>query len=209
MFTPVPAIAQAVEQELQHLELVPGEYAFAHVRAVYGIEDVGRDPSHIKHWTENALNCLSGLRPGGPYFVASDSSYAKQVAVAYGKERGVTVVARLDSDGNNPLHLDLASEQDTRYPSSFFPVFVDLYLMSLGRCYAYNVGGFGKWASLLGPDYTSRKCNVRYWTKGVNKKSANVNGCEWTNAETADIDHRRASATKKLELPLFLPPMQG
>ena len=206
VFTPVPVVANRIEVEMQRMDLIPGEYAFAHVRASYGIEDVGRDPVEVKSWTENALNCLSGLRPGGPYFVSSDSSYAKEIAIAYGKERGVSVVARMDGN-EEPLHLDLASKKGTRDPSEYFPVFVDLYLMSMGRCYAYNVGGFGKWASMLGQDYTSRTCNVRYWTKGVNKKSADIDGCKWTDA--TPNDHKRAATTKKLDLPLFLPPMRN
>jgi hypothetical protein len=202
LFTPAPPIAKIIEDDLEKMHLVPGEYAFAHVRANYGIEDVGRDPALVKSWSRNALNCVSGLRPGGPFFFSSDSAYAKEVAIDYGKERNTTVLARTDTAA--PLHLDLVQDWKTRAPAEFYDIFVDLYLMSFGRCMSYNMGGYGKWGLILsGHDFT---CNIRHWTKGVGKNTADVNGCNWT-APVTQQQESLGSPVKKLERPLFLPPM--
>lgn len=199
-FTPVPAIAGMVENELDRMELVPGGYSFAHVRALYDVEDEGRDPSLIKYWAENALNCLSNIRPGGPFFFSSDSAVAKQAAVEYGRQRKVSVVTRANEPGIEPLHIDKVQDWETRDPSDFFGVFADLYLMSLGSCYSFNVGGFGRWANhISGKDFT---CHVRHWTTGVNQNSANKNGCGWTDSPSG----QRIKQRKRSSIPLFLPP---
>ena len=65
-FTPTPALASIVQEEMQRMHLFPGEFAFAHLRAQYGTENTGRDPALVKNWTVNSLNCLSHLKPGGP-----------------------------------------------------------------------------------------------------------------------------------------------
>lgn len=202
LFTPAPPIAKMIEDDLEKMHLVPGEYAFAHVRANYGIEDVGREPELVKNWSRNALNCVSSLRPGGPFFFSSDSAYAKEVAIEYGKERNTKVVARTDTAP--PLHLDLVEDWKTRDPADFYDVFVDLYLMSMGHCMSYNMGGYGKWGILLsGRDFT---CNVRHWTKGVGKGTAAVDGCNWTDPAIQQ-EGSRSSPVTKLERPLFLPAM--
>jgi hypothetical protein len=200
MFTPVPAIAKLVEKSLEEMSLVPREYSFAHVRAFYGIKNKQRDLVLVKNWTINALNCLSSLRPGGPFFFTSDSLYAKKMAIQYGSEKNVSVVARLDD--KDPLHMDLADNWETRDPSEFYPIFVDLYLMSLGRCMTYNVGGYAKWGQLLSGQF----CQVRHWTKGVDKKSANKAGCNWTEP-TSENRMPVILANKIEKKPLFLPPM--
>jgi hypothetical protein len=202
LFTPVPAIVKQIEDYFEETELVPGGYAFAHVRAHYAIDDVGRDPETVKNWSRNALNCVSSLRPGGPFFFSSDSAYAKDVAIEYGKERNTTVVARADTAP--PLHLDLAKDWKKRNPAEFYDIFVDLYLMSFGHCMSYNMGGYGKWGLLLsGHDFT---CNIRHWTIGVGKRTANPDGCNWT-LPTQEQQLTLTNPGKKLERPLFLPPM--
>jgi hypothetical protein len=183
MFTPVPNLARRIEDDLETLSLVPGEFAFVHVRSAYGVEDTGRDPELVKNWTLNALNCVSGLRPGGPYFFSSDSLYAKQVAIEYGLIRNVSIVATLD--GKEPLHLDLAPDWERRSPSEYFSIFEDLYLMSMGICMSYNVGGFAKWAQLIsGKNFT---CNNRHWTKGVDQKSAGKKDIAYSRIDSLEI----------------------
>lgn len=193
LFTPVPEIATEIEQVLRKTSLVPGQYGVAHIRALYGIETEGRNPTEIAEWTRNSINCLSQIRPGGPYFVSSDSNEARRVAIAYGRERNVQIFAR--TDATQPVHMDIADE--TQDLSSLREIFVDLFLMSFGRCLSYNMGGFGKWAQLLsGHDFT---CNIRHWTRGVDKRSSKV--CEWNQAdETVFVG--------KSIYPLFLPPME-
>lgn len=205
MFTPVPEIAGIVEDELENMNLVPGEFAYAHLRSLYGIEleETGREQALVQNWTRNALNCVSNLRPGGPFLFSSDSSYAKEVALEYGRERNVKVVARLDN-GTEPLHMDLASNWENRRPSEYYPIFIDLYLMSLGKCFAYNMGGFAKWGNLIsGKNFT---CNVRHWTAGVDKKSADKEGCQWT--DLTSITHRTIDDVRT-KRPLFLPPIDS
>ena len=93
LFTPVPAIANLVENELRVSGLMPGHFGVAHVRALYGVETVGRDPNQIAQWTRNAVDCLTQIRPAGKsvsYFVASDSADARRVAVSYGVEKHVS-----------------------------------------------------------------------------------------------------------------------
>ena len=198
-FTPVPAIALIIESEMLRMHLLPGQFSFAHLRAQYGIEERGRDPSLVRNWTINSLNCLSQLRPGGPFFFSSDSSFARQVALEYGKDRNVSIVTRRED--RDPLHLDIA-QTDSSDPSAYYATFVDLYLMSFGECMSYNMGGFGKWGLLLsGRNFT---CNIRHWTAGVPKRTADKLGCRWK-----DPSRRDPAVTKRtpLRLPLFLPPM--
>jgi hypothetical protein len=176
MFIPSKDVARMVNNILELGGLLPGNFGFAHVRANYDIEDVGREPKLVEQWAKNALNCLSNIQPGGPYYFASDSFDAKQVAVLYGKYRNVTVVAT----GEQSLHLDRDANWETREVSEYFPVFVDLYVGSFAKCFSVNVGGFGTWAMLLSKT-DSFSCKTRHWTKGVSKAHANKDGCSWTS----------------------------
>jgi len=189
LFTPVPIIATMIENQLHKSGLKPGLFGVVHIRALHRVETEGRDPALIADWTRKAIDCLSRLRPG-PYFVASDSQDARKVALEYGQERNVEVVARTES--SIPVHMDIAdASQDVE---SLYDVFVDLYLMSFGRCLSYNMGGFGKWAQLLsGHDFT---CNIRWNTAVI--------PCAWN--ESASL---RDNALDRgvLQTPLFLPPM--
>jgi hypothetical protein len=203
LFTPTFLLARTIELVMEQLNLIPGEYAVAHLRALYGIEDMGRDLEYVKRWTRNAINCVSGLRPGGPFFFASDSLYAKKIAIQYGAEHNVSVVSVIDD--KEPLHLDLAEDWKTRSPSEYFPIFVDLYIMSFGSCFSYNVGGFAKWAQLISGRNFS--CNLRHWTNGVSKRTANKSGCDWTDPSKSMPNKITVRTTAKL--PVFTPPIDG
>ncbi|GKZ00502.1 hypothetical protein MPSEU_001002600 [Mayamaea pseudoterrestris] len=189
-FTPAPTIAKTVEDEMERSALVPGKFAFAHIRALYEF-DPGNES--IKKWAENALNCVSELN-AGPYFVSSDSYYAKEVAVEYGKRRNVRVVAHLD--GQDPVHVDRV--KDLAF-SELYPVFIDLYIMSFGDCMVYNMGNFGLLAKLISGRNST--CKARHWTIGVNKASAKKEGCQWINW-TSHFEQ-----AFHLQRPLFLSPM--
>ena len=79
-------------------------------------------------------------------------------------------------------------------------MFIDLFVMSMGNgCMGYNVGGFAKWAQLIGGK--NFRCNTRAWTNGVDKKSANKAGCTWTDGTPFQV------STIKVQGRLFLPPM--
>lgn len=201
-FTPVPAIAHTIESEMKRMQLVPGEFSYAHVRAQYGVEVEGRDPVLIKNWTINSLNCISRLRPGSPVFFSADSKYAQEIALSYGKSMNTSIVSRLST--KDPIHLDIVNDWDRTDPTDYNSVFVDLYIMSFGVCMTYNIGGFGLWGQLLsGRNFN---CTVRHWTKGVPKRFADKSGCKWrTNGRKPDTTS--PAAQKPFQTPLFLPPM--
>lgn len=182
VFVPTLPIATLIQQQLQSLQLIPGEYAAAHVRALY--VEQGRKPEQIKTWSENAVNCASTLRPGGPVFFASDSTYATNMAIEYGKTKGSHVVVARSAAVAQPLHLD----RDTAAsPNQFYDTFVDLYLLGMSRCLTYNIGGFGKWGLLLG--YNS-SCGLRHQT-GYGYKRDGLTPCRWVHGSTAnDLQHR-------------------
>jgi hypothetical protein len=204
-FTPVAPIATIIESEMIRMRLIPGEFSFAHLRAHYGVEDIGRDLQLVKNWTINSLNCVSLLRPGGPFFFSSDSSFARRVAVDYGHQQNVSVVTRIEI--KDPLHLDIVKEGAHKDPSDYYPTFTDLYLMSFGECMSYNMGGYGKWGLLLsGRNLT---CNIRHWTAGVAKSTADKSGCEWTNPIVCHKSAQKENPGQQLELPLFLPHMNA
>jgi len=234
LFTPHPTnVAAQIYEQLHHrLRLTPGRYTSVHVRVNYGIETMSqkREAALIRNWTINAIHCASTLRPGGPFFVSSDSNLAKKIALEYGKQQLVQIVAfQHDDDGssalpnqnhdnNNPPHMDFVvvdhdnqstntNDAQHRSLTDLFSVFVDLYLLSLGRCLSYNVGGYGKWAQLLSPFTDALTCNVRHWTYGVGKGTANRNGCPWS-PRLAAVDQKTLSQDVVAPEPLFLPPME-
>jgi hypothetical protein len=197
-FTPVPVIADIIAEEMIRMDLVPGEFAVAHLRSEYDLEPGRhRDPQQLHNWTLSALNCISGLHPGGPYFFSSDSSDAKKMAIEYGKFRN----SRIVTSDIQRFHVDMALSTRVQDPIRFYSTFVDLYLMSMGRCYSYNVGGFGKWANLIsGHDFT---CNTRYWTDGVNKITAVQELCQWVEGANSDSQ----TGTAMLQRVHFLDPI--
>jgi hypothetical protein len=87
-FTPSEPVKVIMEQELQGL--VPGQFAAAHLRALYGrVTMETRTMADVKEWTRNGLNCASQLHPGGPFLFVSDHPQAPQLALEYGHEKGV------------------------------------------------------------------------------------------------------------------------
>lgn len=93
------------------------------MRVLYKVKD--RPVDEIKEIVHNAMNCVSNLRPGGPYFVASDSLVAIQQAIEYGRSKNVTTVAA--SYEHQPLHVDFHNESDTSVtPADFYDGFVDM-----------------------------------------------------------------------------------
>jgi hypothetical protein len=141
LFRPSPPVQKLIDEQMAQTHLTAGEYAIAQYRAFYK-----RDPSEatLKKDAINAVNCASNLRPGGPVYFASDSKYAVEAALKYGKETNRRIVSY---DGPEPLHLELQWKNHS--VSEFYSVFVDLYLMGNGRCIAHGRGGFGKYALLI------------------------------------------------------------
>jgi hypothetical protein len=169
VFEPVPALATIIKDTMIRLDLEPGNYAAAHLRAVYAVKS--RRPHTIQQWAMNAVNCASHLRPGGPIYFCSDSKYAVQVIQDYAKEHSRKIVSLLHE--KEPLHLEKANWTN-RQASEYYDTFVDLYLLGMSKCVAYNVGGFGRWGLLLGYNAT---CGYEHMS---NKRD--MNKCEWVDA---------------------------
>jgi hypothetical protein len=190
LFTPHPMIATMVQDQLQKLQLQPHRYASIHVRAHYRVEKEKRATKFIQSWAPHAVTCASALLPGGPYFMASDSMHAIRVAQAFGTKHHVRVAAREEEEepddataaaavavvavNNNkqknkklvrvnptkePLHLDMSSSH-RQHASDYYDTFVDLYLLALGKCVSYGVGGFGTWALLISANAT---CGIKHY----------------------------------------------
>lgn len=160
LFRPAPSVQKLIDESKVALGLESNSYNSLHMRSIYY-----KDKSHKQSRVEHAVYCaIQHLVPmavysdmSTPLFVASDSPNVTQTAERFGTERlGRRVVA---SSSSHPLHLDrgsnfLASSEETdwmEHPvSSYYDIFVDLYLLSGGQCVAYNnVGGYGRWASRI------------------------------------------------------------
>jgi hypothetical protein len=200
-FRPSKAVAAIIQSQMKQMELVPGAYVSAHLRALYAIAE--RDVKQIQQWTRNALNCASNLRqqqPGGaPIFFASDSTEASQYARVYAGEKGARVVTHTPQP-NPPLHLDRCRDWQKRPTSDFYDTFVDLYLIALGGCVTYNRGGYGHWGLLIGGDY---QCFIdQATTQGGNIKLK----CKWL--EGKDQAPVVKEQQQKPSIPLFLEAME-
>ena len=192
-FTPSKPVAQIIQAEMDRMELIPGHYAAAHLRALYGRTSM-RTKSEATDWTQNALNCASKLRPGGPIFFASDHTYSTTVAIQYGKEKHTKIVSR--NHEKLPLHLDKVENWQSIHPSEFYDVFVDLYLMGMSRCLTYNRGGFGQWALLIGYDpYCLQKQKTS--ESGIGTR------CNWTEPTAEDGKVALPSYRRSIIPPLF------
>jgi hypothetical protein len=197
-FTPAAPVAKAIKFEMDLKGLVPGEYASAHVRALYALKS--RPLGAIQKWTTNALNCASNLRPGKPIFLASDSKHSAEQGVAYGEWRKAKVVTH-ENHPNPPLHLDKAENVTNTTvalnhpPSDYYDTFIDLYLLAFGRCVFISKGGYGSWALLIGG-------NISCVHKQKRTKRGFHNPCEW-------MDYPNGTEMKEARLtePLFLEPM--
>ena len=194
-FRPSPPVAQRIQDQLNKMNLIPGHYASAHLRALYAIES--RDETVIHQWTENALNCASGLRPGMPIFFASDSSHAAEYSKIYGLRNHSARVETHTPDPNPPLHLDKCKDWKKRPPQDFFDTFVDLYLLALGGCVTYGKGGYGHWGLLIGINPTCFVQQDHKFNGGIGEK------CSWH-----DGAKQRIEPEAELLSPLFLEVME-
>ena len=170
IFEPVSAVQKVIDETMKSMSLVPGEYAAAHLRAVYGVKS--RPMDVIRNWAINAVNCASQLRPGGPIFFAADSKYAIEVVQQYAGNHSRKIVSRVHE--KEPLHLE-KSNHTNRDPSEYYDTFVDLYLLGNSRCLSYNVGGFGTWGLLIGHDAS---CGYQH----APRHRSNFHKCDWADA---------------------------
>lgn len=206
-FTPSPALAKSIDDAMKKADLAPGHYTAAHLRALYQTNQ--RDIRVVQTWTDNAIHCALKLQQPTigklPVYFASDSDQAVRHAIYYGKKHSVHVVTQPEVDhSENSLHLDKTKNWKERHASDFFGIFIDLYLMSLGKCVAYGIGGFGKFASLIS---SSPMCSVVHMTATSNEL------CDLP----ASALHRRGTGSHPTAIhyehvdlsSLFLPPMTG
>ena len=159
VFQPSKPVGELIDKQMEELKLVPGEYASAHFRVLYGREDRPKDQT--KEVTINAINCASELRPGGPVYFAADQKYATDAAREYAAAQNLPVV--MVEHEVEPLHLD---KGESKSASDYYSVFVDLFLLGESRCLAFNNGGFGQYGLLLGYNST---CSVRHHAKKILK----------------------------------------
>jgi len=186
LFTPVPELALRIETEVVKHGLVPGHYGSIHLRALYKTQS---RENNVTALSLQSINCMSTLR-GGPFYFASDSVEARRLVHGTGEDRNVTIVTRMDTHPMN--HIEFANSTS---PSDYFEIFLDLYLLSFGRCLTHSFGGFGTWAQLIsGRDFSCRR------TVGALQGFALCSGKDWEERPSE-------TSTESLQLPLFLSPM--
>jgi len=189
VFEPAPPIALLVHQRMSWLGLRPYEYTALHIRSLYTRNRVDNE-AMIRNAVQCA-SMLQHASTGNDakILVASDSPDVARRAAEWGTRHGKTVVVAAPDDdvqesqsgevpGNvdnttkiaAPFHLDrgsnyltpLKSDWMMHRPRAYYDVFVDLYLLALSQCVAYDLGGFGKWGSLLGGNHTCIVNHVRH-----------------------------------------------
>ena len=163
LFVPSDAVQRRLDEQTKKLGLTPGKYVAVHARLKYQ-QEFGRRPTTKR--IQNAINCIVSMQPNTPIFLASDSASALEIGIEYGVQKSLNVVARLDEPP--PLHLDkganfLAGPREkvthlaNENPEDYYDVFVDLFLLAQSSCVGFDVGGYGRWGSMLS---TNPKCNI-------------------------------------------------
>ena len=189
MFTPTPPIAKIILQKMKEHNLLAGNYAAIHLRALYAVSQ--RPKKHIEEMAKNALACASHLRPGGPFYFASDSEYATNFLSTWAKEHNIGRVESIIRH-YEPVHLEMAENWTTRPISDYYDTFTDLYLLGMSRCVAYGAGGYGQWGLMIG--YNS-SCS------SVHSKKQKSQHCDFFNGTIREHDHF------KIKGPVFRLPM--
>ena len=171
-FTPSLPVQALIRQQMQRMDLVPGQYAAVHLRALYGVHS--RSDVVLQRWARNAIACGTALRPGGPLYFASDSKNAVEyvqdwMAKTMATNSTSVRVVSIQRD-YEPLHLEKATDWQSRHPSDYYDTFVDLYILSMSRCVSHNVGGYGQWGLWLG-------YNATCFNQNTNQRK--LLPCEW------------------------------
>ena len=198
LFTPSLPLQNRIVQVMNDMGLAPNQYVSTHLRALYAVST--REPDVVNYWTRNAINCSSHYAIDAstsheqqPIYFTADNRAATLLAYLYGSQMGVNVVKR--SSTAEPLHLDKATNWETRDPSEFYDSFVDLYLLSMSRCVAFGMGGYGKFASWL--SYNA-SCSMQHHA------AVGITACEL--AENPSKRTRKVNAVP-VNRTIFHPPM--
>jgi hypothetical protein len=172
LFTPSLPISQLLRERLQNGQLIPGNYTSCHHRAFYAIEGKKhlRNNRDLRKEAINAVNCAAKLQPGLPVYFASDSLVSVTAVRAYARKNKLAVEAPIHDESNENLHLDRVDSGVSRNASDYYATFVDLLMLSNGRCLAYGAGGFGRFGALLSEDPT---CTVHHGRRGE------TDNCVW------------------------------
>ena len=166
LFQPSPGVARLLENQMNILGLIPGQYTVAHYRSFYAKTMDQVSNGELEKFASNAINCASNLQPGSPIFFASDSKYASDHVIKYAQtynlpniysnkiiqdyydSQNITINARKD-----PLHLEFASKGNKTWPvEAYYDIFVDILVLGNSRCISYGKGGYGVFANMLSFD---------------------------------------------------------
>lgn len=159
LFKPNFVLQERISESLRLVGLKEGEYAAAHIDYEL-VPETEEEKIELKEKVENALNCLSQLRPGGPFLVAAQTYDIARMSQQYCKTKGVEV------------HAKQIAHDTSKVPSDLFTSFTEIFFMANAHCVAYNRGGYGQLGYILGFDYN---CRVKYSNPREKK-------CEWKDA---------------------------
>ncbi|CAB9520605.1 expressed unknown protein [Seminavis robusta] len=174
LFKPSFMLTERMTESLRLMGLEPGEYATAHIDyEMVPKDDAEQEDLRLK--VENAMNCMSHLRPGGPFLVAAQTYAIAREAIVYGKQHNVKVHAK-----------QIAHDTST-VPTDLFTSFVEIMLMANSRCVAYNRGGYGQLGYMLGYNYN---CRIKY-TEGEGAE------CKWTDPLPATEEREKIAQDAK------------
>lgn len=130
---------------------------------------------------------------------------------ATGSDTGTKTIKTMNTSAttkyeDGPLHLAKAKDLHLRGAHEFYPTFVDLWILGMGRCTVVNRGGFGTFGALIGYNST---CLIHQKTTAQGPQVR----CNWANRTAAVLEDkwngRRESAedVQLAAVPLFLDPM--
>ena len=171
LLAPSPPVQKMLDKTLDRLGLSPGKYDAAHLRARYpGKPDL---PKEAAQWTQemrgnirkaaahsivcaseatsithsSRSNYLNAENSQMPVFFASDTNEAVRM-MTRDSTSVVGFVTPLEK-----FHLDQNEKKGMIPkvpPSAYYPVFVDLWILSMARCLSIGEGNFGLTASMIG-----------------------------------------------------------
>jgi hypothetical protein len=167
LFRPSFLLTERTTESLRLMGLQPGEYATAHIDyEAQPKDDAEQEELRLK--VEHAMNCMSQLRPGGPFLVAAQTYAIAREAIVYGKQHNVVV------------HSKQIAHDTSTVPKDLVLSFVEIMLMINSRCVAYNRGGYGQLGYLLGYNYN---CRIKY---------SDTQDCKWTDPLPASEEREKA-----------------
>lgn len=171
LLTPSPPVQQMMDDTMHTLGLKHQEYNGIHLRARYpGVSDAFQAKSswfsrsvdadgfkwtpaaqqEVLHLVDHAVECLKdeSSNKSLPIYFASDTNEAVKVVT---REQNdvvgmVTPLEKMHLNRNDRVGLVRKTP-----PSAFYPAIVDLWILSQAKCIAVGAGGFGVFASILGP----------------------------------------------------------